>query len=63
MGHHIRQTIYTCDICDKTPEDGESLWHMNSEVWCESCCDINEGVEEIPQFQGTTEALINLTGR
>jgi len=38
MGHRIIQTIYTCDLCDKTPEDGEKLWHMNQEVWCEECC-------------------------
>ena len=38
MGHIIIQSIYTCDLCGKTPKDGEKLWHMNSEVWCEACC-------------------------
>jgi len=38
MGHRITQTIYKCDICDKIPEDGEYLWHMNRQVWCEECC-------------------------
>lgn len=39
MGAIIIQRIYTCDLCGKTPEDGEKLWHMNSEVWCEACCE------------------------
>ena len=47
MGHRITQTIYTCDVCNKTPEDGKYLWHMNNQVWCESCCDKidNEEIE------------------
>jgi len=47
MGRRITQTIYTCDVCGKTPEDGEYLWHMNNQVWCESCCDKidNEEIE------------------
>lgn len=39
MGRRITQTIYECSVCRNTPEDGEYLWHMNSEVWCEKCCD------------------------
>lgn len=48
MGHKIIQTIYTCDLCGKTPEDGGKLWHMNNQVWCESCCDKvdNEEIDE-----------------
>jgi len=46
MGHRITQRIYTCDLCDKTPEDGATLWHMNSEVWCEECCDKLEEDED-----------------
>jgi len=38
MGHLIIQRIYTCDICGKTPEDGEKPWHMGNEVWCEEGC-------------------------
>ena len=48
MGNRIIQNIYTCDLCGETPEDGEKLWHMGSEVWCNSCCDKaeNEGEDE-----------------
>lgn len=46
MGRIIYQHIYTCDICGKTPEDGEKLWHMNSEVWCEKCRNDIEQAEE-----------------
>jgi hypothetical protein len=48
MGHRIIQTIYTCDLCGETPEDGGKLWHMNDQVWCESCCDKveNEEIDE-----------------
>ena len=45
MGQRIIQTIYTCDICGETPED---LWNMNSQVWCESCCDKIENEEIEP---------------
>jgi len=45
MGHRITQTIYTCDVCGETPEDGEYLWHMNNQVWCDSCCDKIENEE------------------
>jgi len=46
MGHRITQKIYKCDICGKIPDDGEYLWHMGNEVWCEECCDKNEEDEE-----------------
>lgn len=45
MGHRVTQRIYECDICGKIPEDGEYLWHMNSEVWCSDCCDKIENEE------------------
>lgn len=45
MGHRIIQTIYTCDLCGETPEDGGKLWHMNNQVWCESCCEKVENEE------------------
>ena len=38
MGHRITQTIHTCDVCGKIPEDGEHLWHMGNQIWCEECC-------------------------
>ena len=46
MGKIIIQKIYTCDVCGKIPEDGEKLWHMNNEVWCEECCEDSEETEE-----------------
>lgn len=39
MGQKIRQRIYTCSLCDKIPDDGENMWEMGSEVWCEKCID------------------------
>lgn len=45
MGHRITQTIYTCDVCGETPEDGKYLWHMNNQVWCKNCCDKIENEE------------------
>lgn len=39
MGQRITQRIHTCDVCGQTPEDGEHLWYMNREIWCEKCCD------------------------
>jgi len=39
MGHRLTQKIYTCDVCGVTPEDGEYMWHMGNEIWCEKCCD------------------------
>jgi len=42
MGRRITQRIYTCDLCGKTPEDGEYVWEMMGEHWCEECCDKEE---------------------
>ena len=39
MGYRLTQRIYSCDVCGKTPEDGEYMWHMGNEIWCEECCD------------------------
>ena len=47
MGYRVTQTIHSCSICDKSPEDGEYLWHMGNEIWCQECCDkIDEGDDE-----------------
>ncbi len=43
MGDRIIQRIYECSLCGKIPENGEKLWHMGNEVWCEECCDREEG--------------------
>ncbi len=45
MGRRIIQTVYTCDKCGYTPESGEYLWHMGSEVWCETCTNDNDEIE------------------
>jgi len=39
MGKRVAQRIYECSLCNETPEDGEYLWHMNNEMWCEKCSD------------------------
>ncbi len=39
MGRRIIQRIFTCDLCGETPEDGEKLWYMGNQIWCEKCCD------------------------
>ena len=46
MGNIIIQKIYTCDICGQTPEDGEKLWHMGSEVFCDKCCNAIQDEDE-----------------
>ena len=46
MGQRITQKIHTCDVCNETPEDGETLWYMNGEVWCEKCCEDAENTVE-----------------
>ena len=45
MGHRITQRIIECTICEEIPEDGEYLWEMGREYWCEKCCQ-DEDVEE-----------------
>ena len=39
MGNRVTQRIYECSICEQIPEDGEYLWHMGNEIWCEKCID------------------------
>ena len=39
MGHRTTQRILKCAICQRIPEDGEPMWEMNSDHWCEQCCD------------------------
>lgn len=51
MGQRITQTIYTCDACGKTPENGEHMWHMGSEVWCKDCCDNQNGKDDYPKHE------------
>jgi hypothetical protein len=44
MGHRLTQRIHTCAICDKTPADGEYMWWMGSETWCEECCEREQAI-------------------
>lgn len=37
MGHRIVQKIHECQQCGKIPEDGETLWEMGTEIWCDEC--------------------------
>lgn len=39
MGHRTTQRILECSTCGITPDHGEYLWEMDSEYWCESCCE------------------------
>lgn len=39
MGRLIIQRIHECDKCGLVPDDGEKMWWMGLEVWCESCCE------------------------
>lgn len=39
MGHRVTQRVFQCDVCGTTPDDGEYLWEMGREHWCEDCCD------------------------
>ena len=45
MGHRITQRIIECAICKKIPDDGEYLWEMGGEYWCEDCCN-KDGEEQ-----------------
>ena len=46
MGQRTTQRILVCDVCDTTPEDGENMWEMSGEYWCEKCCDEAENNPE-----------------
>lgn len=45
MGHRITQRIHSCDKCGKTPEDGEFMWYMCNEIWCEECTERHDEEE------------------
>ena len=55
MGHRTTQRILTCDVCGVTPDDGDYMWEMGSEFWCEKCCNDEHKDESI---EGATESLI-----
>ena len=56
MGRRIDQRIYTCSICGEDAKDGDKLWHMGTEIWCEKCC---KKVEEAEEAEETDAETIN----
>ena len=57
MGHRVTQRIIECSVCRKTPDDGEYLWEMSGEYWCEDCCNKDdEEPEERVHNAGVTGA-------
>lgn len=46
MGYRTTQRILECAICGRTPEDGEYLWEMAGEYWCEDCVDKDNESQE-----------------
>ena len=38
MGQRITQRILECDLCNKIPKNGDNMWQMGNELWCEECC-------------------------
>ena len=59
MGRRLTQRILECSICNTTPENGEHLWEMGNEVWCEKCCN-EEKEENLKEFQQIIENAFNL---
>ena len=46
MGQRIIQKIYVCDICGEEAKDGDKLWEMGTEIWCEKCINESENEEK-----------------
>ncbi len=58
MGHRTTQRILVCAVCGIIPDDGEYMWEMNGEYWCEECCnDGHQYAPETPELEGTSELL------
>jgi hypothetical protein len=55
MGARITQRIYICDVCGKTPEDGEHLWNMCNKVICEDCIKKQEEEDNKEELNKETE--------
>ena len=47
MGYRVMQRIFECAICGAVPEDGELLWELCRDHWCEACCDRADDVSEL----------------
>jgi hypothetical protein len=56
MGQRLTQRIYECSLCNNIPQDGEHLWQMGNETWCEKCCDEQERIAKGDEchFEPTT---------
>ncbi len=46
MGKRVTQRILECSVCEEIPENGEYMWYMGSELWCEECINKEEENEE-----------------
>lgn len=46
MGQRLTQRIIECSLCGKVPADGEYVWEMGREYWCEECCKKQEDEDE-----------------
>ena len=46
MGQRLTQMIIECSICGKIPANGEYIWEMGREYWCEECCEKAEKTDE-----------------
>ena len=50
MGLKFYQKICECAVCGRTPEDGETMYHMGNETWCLACCEKAETRDE-PEWE------------
>jgi|GEM_PF-2546477 len=42
MGQRTTQRILECAICKTIPANGEPMWEMYADYWCDSCCEEQE---------------------
>jgi len=48
MGHRTTQRILECAVCEVIPDDGEYMWEMDNQYWCEACCNTDHP-DDIPE--------------
>jgi len=58
--HKITQKILVCENCGCTPDNGENMWQIINDYWCDNCYNDDE-ITEIPEFKGTRDILAGLT--
>lgn len=59
MGHRLTQRIYTCDKCGITPKEGENMWRMGTEVWCEDCCNNEDDETDSQATQADPDTAVS----